>query len=291
MIVAEELGIRPERIHMHYGDTEGTHYAPSSHASRITIEVGPATLQAAARARQRLFELAAPYLDAEPDDLVAGNERIWVRDDPGRALPFAAACALLDADEIVVTGSRGPNPTDVVFRAFGAHAAEVEVDTETGEVRVLRFVTSHDIGRAINPKLVESQQFGAVVMGLGYGLYEEPEIDGKTGVLLNADVHQYRTPTALETPLIETMNVEGEDPYFPYSAKPVGEAPLIGVMPAIRNAVRHALGVGIDTLPMTSARLLDALRRSAAPGLAGARPGGSGASESRHAASESRHAG
>jgi CO/xanthine dehydrogenase Mo-binding subunit len=200
---------------------------------------------------------------------VAGDERIWVRDDEvgaavgggPRALSFTDACALMDEPELRATGSRAPNPGDVVFRAFGAHAVEVEVDVETGEVRVLRFVTSHDIGRPINPKLVESQQFGAVVMGLGYGLYEEPEMDRKTGILLNTDVHQYRTPTSLETPPIETMNVEGEDPYFPYSAKPIGEAPLIGVMPAVRNAVRHALGIGIDELPMTAARVLDALRR------------------------------
>jgi CO/xanthine dehydrogenase Mo-binding subunit len=261
MIVAEELGVRPERVRMHYGDTEGTHYAPSSHASRITIEVGPATLQAAALVRQQLFEVVAPRLGVTPDRLVAGDDRISVRGDESRGLSFDEACALLAAPELRATGSRAPNPTDVVFRAFGAHAAEVDVDTETGEIRVLRFVTAHDIGRAINPKLVESQQFGAVVMGLGYGLYEEPELDRKTGVLLNADVHQYRTPTSLEVPRIETMNVEGEDPYFPYSAKPVGEAPLIGVMPAIRNAVRHALGVPVDDLPMTAARVLEALRR------------------------------
>lgn len=270
MIVAEELGIRPERIHVHYGDTDGTHYAPSSHASRITIEVGPATLQAASLARQGLFAAVAEHLEVAAEDLVARDERIEVRGDASRGLSFAAACALLPEPELKTTGSRAPNPTDVVFRAFGAHATEVEVDTETGEVRVLRFVTSHDIGRAINPKLVESQQFGAVVMGLGYGLYEEPEMDGKTGVLLNTDVHQYRTPTALEAPPIETLNVEGEDPYYPYSAKPIGEAPLIGVMPAVRNAVFHAIGVGLDELPMTAARILDALGRQRRATAAGA---------------------
>ena len=107
---------------------------------------------------------------------------------------------------------------------------------------------------------MESQQYGGAIMGLGYGLYEEAERDGKTGVLLNPDVHQYRVPTSMETPPIELCNVESEDAYYPYSAKPVGEAPLVGVMPAIRNAVRHALGFGIDELPLTPARILDALR-------------------------------
>jgi xanthine dehydrogenase molybdenum-binding subunit len=124
---------------------------------------------------------------------------------------------------------------------------------------VVRLVSSHDIGRAINPKLVESQQVGGTVMGLGYGLYEEAERDRKTGVLLNTDVHQYRVPTSLETPPIETRNVESEDAFYPYSAKPVGEAPLVGTMPAVRNALRHALGFGIDALPITAARVLDAV--------------------------------
>lgn len=259
MIVAEELGVLPERIRIHHGDTDGTHYAPSSHASRITSEMGPAVLQAASLVRQRLFELVAPRLEVSPHDLVAGGGRIHVRGAETRGVTFDEACALIEGDEFRATGSRAPNPDDVIFRGFGAHAVEVEVDVETGEVRVLRVVSSHDIGRAINPKLVESQQLGGAVMGLGYGLYEEAELDRKTGMLLNADVHQYRVPTSLETPTIEARNVEGEDAFYPYSAKPVGEAPLVGVMPAVRNAVRHALGFGINELPLTAARVLEAI--------------------------------
>ena len=265
MLAAEELGIDPERIAIHYGDTDGTHYAPSSHASRITVEMGPATIQAASVVRRRLFDAVAPHLGVSPDRLVAANGRIAVRDEPDRTLSFAEACGLMPEPEIRATGSRGANPEDVVFRSFGAHAVEVEVDVQTGEVAVTRFVSSHDIGRPINPKLVASQQYGAVLMGLGYALYEEAEIDRKTGVLLNCDVHQYRTPTALETPPIEISNIEGEDPHYPYSAKPVGEAPLIGVMPAIRNAIRHALGVGINVLPMTPARVIEARRTQETP--------------------------
>jgi CO/xanthine dehydrogenase Mo-binding subunit len=259
MIAAEELGLPPERIHIHHGDTDGTHYAPSSHASRITSEMGPAVLQAAAQVRGRLCELVAARLEVSPLDLVAAEERIYVRGVPERGMSFTEACALMAGPEIRATGSRAPNPDDVIFRLFGAHGAEVEVDVETGELRVLRIVCSHDIGRPINPKLVESQQYGGAVMGLGYGLYEEAELDGKSGVLLTPDVHQYRVPTALETPVIETRNVEREDAFYPYSAKPVGEAPLVGVMPAVRNAIRHALDLGIDTLPITPARILEAL--------------------------------
>lgn len=259
MIAAEELGLPAERIRIHHGDTDGTHYAPSSHASRITSEVGPAVLQAASLVRRRLCELVGAHLEVSPLDLVAVDGRIHVRGVPERGVSFTEACALMSGPEIRATGSRAPNPDDVIFRLFGAHGAEVEVDVETGELRVLRIVCSHDIGRPINPKLVESQQFGGAVMGLGYGLYEEAELDGKSGVLLTPDVHQYRVPTALETPAIEARNIEREDAFYPYSAKPVGEAPLVGVMPAVRNAVRHALGLGIDTLPITPARILEAL--------------------------------
>jgi CO/xanthine dehydrogenase Mo-binding subunit len=259
MMVAEELGLDPGQVDVLWGDTAGTQYGPSSHASRVTSEMGPATIQAAARARDRLFDAVSGRLDAHPRDLRAEGGRIFVAYDPSRSLTFAEACAMLPEAEIVTSGSRVPNPGDVIFRLFGAHAAEVEVDLDTGAVTVLRVVTSHDIGRPLNPKLVESQQHGALVMGLGYGLYEEAEIDGKTGVLLTADVHQYRIPTALETPEIQVLNVESEDGFYPYSAKPVGEAPLLGAMPVIRSAILHATGIRVQRLPMTSARILEGL--------------------------------
>ena len=259
MIVAEELGIDAHHVRLHYGDTDGTHYAPSSHASRITTEVGSAVLQAASHARQKLFDSVAHLFQTPPERLMASGGRIYVRGNETNGMDFSEACALIGEGEIRATGSRKANPSDVVFRGFGAHAAEVEVDLETGEISVLRVVSSHDIGRPLNPKLVESQQYGGTIMGLGYGMYEESALDRKTGVLLNCDLHQYRMPTALEAPDLAFDNVEGEDSFFPYSAKPIGEAPLIGVIPAVRNALLHAIGVSIYRLPLTSARVLDAL--------------------------------
>src|SRR5260370_26629263 len=98
-------------------------------------------------------------------------------------MPFTAACALMAEPEIRATGSRAPNPDDVIFRLFGAHGAEVEVDVETGELRVLRIVCSHDIGRPINTKLVESHQYGGAAMALGYGLHQEAALDGNGAAL------------------------------------------------------------------------------------------------------------
>jgi CO/xanthine dehydrogenase Mo-binding subunit len=259
MIAAEELGVEAEAIRVVWGDTESTLYAPSSHASRITVEMGPAVLQAAALARQELFRRVAPALGVPEAELRSSAGRIYARGEPRRSVSFVEACALIPPEGVRTVGKRAPNPEEPVLRTFGAQAAEVEVDVESGELEVLRVVSAHDIGRALNPKLVESQQYGGVIMGLGYGLYEEPEIDRKTGALLNADVHQYRLPTALETPEIQVINVEGEDPYYPYSAKPVGEAPLLAVIPAVRNAVFHASRVAINELPISVARVLESV--------------------------------
>lgn len=263
MIAAEELGVDLSAITVIWGDTDRTLYAPSSHASRITSEMGPPTLQAAALARGQLFRAVAPHLGASEADLRSGAGRIYVQSELSRGMSFADACTLLPPEGIHTIGRRVANPEQPVLRNFGAQAAEVELDVESGELRVVRVVSAHDIGRALNPKLVESQQYGGVIMGLGYGLYEEPEIDPKTGLLLNADVHHYRVPTVLEVPDIQAINIEGEDPYYPYSAKPVGEAPLLAVSPAVRNAVLHAAGIAINKLPISVATLLDALEKRA----------------------------
>ena len=135
--------------------------------------MGPAVLQAASLVRRRLCELVGARLEVSPLDLVA-TKRIHVREVQERGMSFTEACALMPEPEIRATGSRAPNPDDVIFRLFGAHGAEVEVDVETGELRVLRIVCSHDIGRPIDPKLVESQQFGGAVMGSAMGSTRRP---------------------------------------------------------------------------------------------------------------------
>ncbi len=260
MIAAEELGVEPKDIKVIWGDTGNSLYAPSSHASRITIEMGPATLQAAALARQELFRIVASYLEVPESELESAGGRIYVKTEPSHFITFADACRLIPALGIHTVGSRAANPEDVVFRLFGAQGAEIELDTETGEMQVMRIVSAHDIGRALNPKLVRSQQYGGVIMALGWCLYEEAEIDQKTGILLNADAHQYRVPTALEVPDIEPINVESEDSYYPYSAKPAGEAPFLAVSPAVRNAIFHACGVAVNELPISIAQVFDRLR-------------------------------
>jgi CO/xanthine dehydrogenase Mo-binding subunit len=185
---------------------------------------------------------------------------IYVKSDPSRQIRFTEACEAMEPDaEIRGAGSRAPNPTNVVFRTFGAQAAEVEVDVETGEVRVVKIASAHELGRALNPKLCISQHYGGVIMGLGFALLEDPAIDAKTGVMLNPDLHQYRLPTSLETPEIVAFNVEAEDPYFAYSAKALSEATLVATPAAIRNAIYHAAGIWLNSLPLTRDKILDAL--------------------------------
>jgi xanthine dehydrogenase molybdenum-binding subunit len=263
MIAAEELGVTLGRVSIEYGDTEQTKYSPGSHASRITAEMGPAVLQAAAEARRRIFHVASKILEANAADLCSKNDVIYVKEDPSRQVDFDGVCrALGSAGEVKGSGKRARNPSDVVLRTFGAQAAEVRVDVETGAVKVVKVVSAHELGRALNPKLCFSQHYGGIIMGLGFALLEEPVFDAKTGLMLNPDLHQYRTPTSFELPEIIPFNVEAEDPFFAYSAKALAEATMVATPAAIRNAIYHATGIALDSLPMTRDRILEALYRS-----------------------------
>jgi CO/xanthine dehydrogenase Mo-binding subunit len=260
MLVAEELGLKLEDVNVHWGDTDHTDYSPGTHASRLTAEMGPALVQAAYRVRVQVLALASKRLGVPEDDLVSELSSIFSRKDPSKRSTFAEICAdLPEGVTIVGKGSRVPNPRDVAFKTFGAQTAEVEVDIETGSVKVLRITSAHELGRALNPKLCHSQQRGAITMGLGFALYEDPVIDGKTGIVLNTDLHQYRTVSALEVPKIVTFNIEAEDSYFAYSAKGVGEAPLVPVAAAVRNAILFATGAKVNSTPMTPDKVIEAV--------------------------------
>lgn len=259
MIAAEELGVSMDRVRVQWGDTEGTKYSPSTHANRVTAELGPAVQEAAYDARRQLFEFASKKMDALPDRLRSANDIIYVKDDPDRAISFDEVLESLPPEGVSGTGSRTPNPSDWEFNVFSAKACEVEVDTETGHVSVLKFATAHEVGRALNPQAVESQLYGGIVMGLGFAMTEEPWIDEKTGTMLNPDLHQYRPGTILECPEIAAFAVEAEDPFFAFSAKALGNGVLIGVAPAVRAAVAHATGIWINDLPITPVKILDAL--------------------------------
>ncbi|MEM4303528.1 MAG: xanthine dehydrogenase family protein molybdopterin-binding subunit [Candidatus Caldarchaeum sp.] len=271
MIAAEELGIPFEEIEVVYGDTEGTLYAPGSHASRVIPELGPAVLKAAAEAREQLFAALSDKLAINPDELRSELGIIYRKNSGEPLMSFKDACRLVGVD-IVGRGSRAPNPGpyprggetgEINFATFGATAVEVEVDTWTGKVRVVRCATSHEFGRVLNPKLVESQHYGGVLFGIGYALYEGAVLDKKTGIMLNADFLNYKIPTILEMPEeIICINIEAEDPYFAYSAKGGAEGINSAVPAAIRNAIYDAVGVWVNDFPITPEKLLRELEKA-----------------------------
>jgi CO/xanthine dehydrogenase Mo-binding subunit len=260
MLVSEELGLKLEQVKVKWGDTEGTEYSPGTHGSRLTSEIGPALVQAAYLVRKQIFAIARKIPRMENQDLFSASGIIRSKSNPEISVTFEEVCRLLpEGQRIEAVGSRAPNPKGVAFKTFGAQVAEVEVDVQTGAVRVLRITSAHELGRALNPKMCDSQQYGAICMGLGFALYENPVFDVKTGIMLNTDLHQYRMASSLDVPEIVPFNIEAEDPYYAYFAKGVGEAPLVGVPAAVRNAILHATGTGLYSTPMTPDTLASAL--------------------------------
>jgi xanthine dehydrogenase YagR molybdenum-binding subunit len=164
---------------------------------------------------------------------------------------------------IIGQGARGPNPKDKTIRTFGAQCAEVEVDVETGEVTVLRIVAAHDCGRIINPTLVESQVLGGVTQGLGFALSEERVVDSKRGIVLNANLEEYKVPTVADIPTIINVPVDLPDlAANSTGAKGIGEPPLVPTAPAIANAVFNAVGVRIRHAPLTRRKMIEALAQA-----------------------------
>jgi xanthine dehydrogenase YagR molybdenum-binding subunit len=161
---------------------------------------------------------------------------------------------------IIGQGSRGPNPDKTAICAFGAQFAEVEVDVETGHVRVLRIVSAHDSGRIINPTLAESQLEGGIIQGIGYALFEERVIDDRLGLPLNPTLHDYKIPTMADIPIIDAFFVDGGDTVANHiGAKGLAEPPIIATAPAIANAVANAIDAEVTQIPLTPWRVLEAL--------------------------------
>jgi len=259
-IAAEALGANVQDVRTILGDTERLPYTSNSWGSQTTASVGPAVRMAAEDARRRLLEAAAALLDASPDALEARQSIVRVRGDRDRTLTFAQIGEKLGDVMIIGNGSRGPNPDRTAMFAFGAQFAEVEVDVETGQVRVLLLVAAHDSGRIINPRLAESQLEGGILQGVGFALFEERVLDTSLGTPLNPTMHDYKIPTIADVPRIEAFFVPGADTIANHTgAKGLAEPPIIGTAAAIANAVANALGVEISELPLTPWRVLAAL--------------------------------
>ncbi len=254
-IAAEALGVGYDQVSETLGDSALTPEAPITAGSTVTFSAGLAVKQAADDLRARLLSTASDVLDLPQADLELDSSGIVSQS--GRRLSFAELAERTGTVE--VEASISPGSTDYIVNSFGAHFAEVEVDTDTGAVRVLRYVAAHDSGRILNPQLAVNQVEGAVSQMLGFTLTEQMLTDPGHGVTLNASFLEHKSPTILEYPDVEVIFADVVDPIGPYGAKALGEPPSVGVAPAVVSAIRDATGVEVRDLPATPDRILNLL--------------------------------
>ena len=250
-IAAEVLGAEYEQVEAVFADSRGTPDAPITAGSTATFSTGTAVVQAAQEVRDSLMEIASSGLEAPVYDLDAAHGWVFVRSDPSRRMALAEVAGRMDGDALSATASIIPGSTDHIVNSFGAHFVEVEVDTDTGRVRVLRYVAAHDSGRIINPRTALNQAEGAVSQMLGFALSEELVTDAATGVTLNAGYLEHKSPTIQDYyPDIRVLFADIVDPVGPLGAKGLGEVPSCGVAPAIANAIHDATGVRLRRTPL-----------------------------------------
>lgn len=272
-IAAEELGRKPSEIHVFTADTDIAPVDLGSYSSRVTVMTGNACIQAVRSVKEKILQAAAEKLQVPAESLAMRDGIVVCEDDENRKLSFVEAVNLAEAKfgTLSGTGSYKPPKRAGPFKGSGvgpspsysysACVAAVSVDTETGVVSVDKLWLAHDGGRAINPLLVEGQAEGSAYMGLGEALMEEQAF--RRGLHKIPSMLEYKSPTTLETPDIETILIETIDPEGPYGAKEAGQGPLLPVPPAIANAVFDAVGVRIDEVPITPEKVLKALEEKA----------------------------
>ena len=274
-IVAEELGVSTSEVTVEAPDTDIAPFGLGTWGDRGTFIGGGAVKLAATDARKQLLDRAAEMLEADVSDLECREGSIFVKGSPEKNLPFAevASTAVYTKGGATILGKGTFIPNSEIADqtrygnisgtyAFGAQAAEVEVDEETGEVRLVSVVAAHDVGRALNRATTEAQIEGATVQGIGYALFEEVEFED--GVMLNPSFLNYRVATALDIPPITSLLVETIDPAGPFGAKGVAEPAMTPTAPAIANAIYNAVGIRVKSLPITPEKVLEGLQKKKA---------------------------
>jgi CO/xanthine dehydrogenase Mo-binding subunit len=265
-VLAEALGVDLDDIIVGPSDTGSAPFDFGAQGSRVTVAVGRACMAAAEDVKAQLIELASDLLQAPVEALEIREKAVCVADAPHIRKTFGELAAFSNAQRGGLTGrgsfiapttpydeSTTTNHFYPTFNSpsFHAHAVTVEVDPDTGEVRVLRYVAAQDVGYAINPGFVEGQIQGGVAQAIGYALSEEL-IHGAQGEILNPNLTDYKMPTIADVPLIEPILVECAGPYGPFGAKGVGEPSVLPGPAAIANAIKRACGVRIRSLPITA---------------------------------------
>lgn len=256
-IAAEALGVKLASVNITFADTLSTPFDIGSHASRTCYAAGTAVLAAARDAKQQILAYAAAALELPAEQLdinVSMIIRKCAADKPLISLPDLARQAHLQNKQFIGVGQIIPGNAP----PWHAHFAEVEVDTETGQIKVIKIAAAHDVGKAINPVIVEGQIQGGVLMGVGYAISEEILYDSN-GRQIHNNLDKYMLLTAADAPEIETFIVETNDPTGPFGAKGVGECGMVPTAAAIANGVYNAIGIRFKEIPLTEERVLTAL--------------------------------
>jgi len=270
-IVSEVMGIPVDKISIAPNDTEFVPYDWGTFSSRQTFCSGNAVRFAAEDAKRQLLAVASEKFGVKPDDLICADGKLSVKGEPDRVASFdeIASYSYLNSGPIIGKGSfhldivpldpeTGQSPRFIAYYMYATQIAEVEVDEQTGVVKILKLVAAHDVGRAINPLNIKQQIEGGLVMGIGTTLYEELVLDA--GNILNATFVDYKVPRAKDIPELVPIIVEAPHREGPFGAKGVGETTLIPTTAAISNAIYDAIGVRIKDLPITPEKIVKARR-------------------------------
>jgi len=270
-ITAEELGVRAEDVTVINNDTAIKPWDVGIHASRTTFITGNAARQAAAKVKAKILKTASELLDESEDDLEINDRKVYSKKNPDKTLEIGKVIRrahFREHGQTFMAEDFYDPPTEMedkdyrgnisVTYGFGTQGAEVEVDTETGQVRILKMVIVNDVGRAINPMLLEGQLEGGLSMGIGYALLEKLVVE--KGEVINPSFLDYKMPTVKDMPPVEIVLIETNDPAGPYGAKGIAESGTIPTAAAIGNAVADALGFQLFELPMQPEVVLSAIK-------------------------------
>jgi xanthine dehydrogenase molybdenum-binding subunit len=257
MQLAEALGIGAEDVLPQVGDTDSVGYTFLTGGSRVTFATGLAAYQLGLDLQEQMKRRAAAIWGCDAETIRVAD---GVYSHDGRSLTFKQLAAMLAEHHLDPVLGRASVSPEGSTNAFGVHIADVEVDPETGKTTVLRYTAIQDAGKAVHPSYVEGQMQGGAVQGIGWALNEEYFFDAK-GQMRNASFLDYRMPTCLDVPMIDTILVEVPNPSHPYGVRGVGETPIVAPPATIANAIYKAIGVRMNEAPISPPALWRALSR------------------------------
>lgn len=255
--LAEVLGIPVEDVSPSVGDTDSIGFTSNTGGSGVTFKTGWSCYEAAQDVKRQMCERAARVWECSLDEVEYRDAAVFHVKDADKQLTFKQIAARQNATGGPITGRAGVNPSGA-GPSISTHIVDVEVDPDTGKVTILRYTVVQDAGKAIHPSYVEGQLQGGAAQGIGWALNEEYYFN-EAGHMMNASYLDYRMPTSLDLPMIDTVIVEVPNPNHPYGVRGVGEVPVVAPLAALSNAIYHAVGVRLNHLPMSPGRILEAL--------------------------------